>query len=237
MRVETRDRMYLGVRIKADDLFQLADKAVDLMGEPVSIELTVRKSTYEIVANSPADLAAALDEDTYVADSVRFAAHSARGSIRLDISPQRGVGTMFLFLPYLRSWASYLHVRHEVRETADTLFEEASTLLRRRVNRKEGGFPLTLLYTQAFALYIAFLSGRSLFLHPTWEGVGPLFGFLLLVLLIEHLVFAPGVRLRPPPPRRPRWEPSEASVARWTVVAGVLAIPALLIGVVALFTG
>lgn len=231
--------MYFGVRVKAEDLFQLADRAGDLMGEATAVELTVRKSAYEIVANSPADLIASLGEDDYLARSASLTVNSSRGSIRLDISPQRGVGAALLLLPYLRMWASSLHVRHEVSDTANALFDEASTLLRRRVCGKKGGFPLGFLYIQALVLYILLLGGRALFLHPAWESVWGMLGISLFVLLVEHLIFDPTVRLRPRPvqPQRRSWEPSEASVARWTVVAGVLAIPALLIGVVALFTG
>ncbi|MFE9868914.1 hypothetical protein ACFYPZ_40930 [Streptomyces sp. NPDC005506] len=239
MKIETRDRMYLGVRVKAEDVFQLADKAVDLMGETAAVELTVRKEAYEIVANSPSDLIAALGEDDYLARSASLTVNSSRGSIRLDISPQRGVGTARLFIPYLRMWASFLHVRHEVPDTANALFDEASTLLRRRVCGKNGGFPHGFLYTQALVLFLLSAAGRALFLHPTWADVWWILGISLSALLVEHLIFDPTVRLRPHParPQRRSWHPSEASVARWTVIAGVLAIPALLIGVVALFTG
>jgi hypothetical protein len=221
--------MYLGVRVKAEDLFQLADKAVDLMDETAAIELTVRMETYEIVANSPSDLIAALGEDDCLARSASLTVNSSRGSIRLDISPQRGVGTVRLFL----------HVRHEVPDTANALFDEASTLLRRRVCGKKGGFPHVFLYTQALVLFLLSAAGRALFLHPTWADVWWILGISLFALLVEHLIFDPGVTLRPRParPQRRFWQPSEASVARWTVIAGVLAIPALLIGVVALFTG
>ncbi|MET8767956.1 hypothetical protein [Streptomyces sp. NPDC004658] len=237
MRVETRQRRYFGVRVTIEELFQLAYEVGQLLGQPATAELLIRKESCEVVANSVADIRAALGADVFFGRG-RLTVSSSDGSLDLAIGLGEGYGFTYGVLPHRQWWTSHLAIRHREGDVADEMFTKASELLNRR-SKGKGDVPLYLTYTQVIFFGILLLLARSMILQPKLNTFCAILVTYVLAWFVLTPILSTRITIRPWPRRRRfrSWTPSPESVSRWTVIAGVLAVPSIVLSVISLLKG
>ncbi|MFD6939734.1 hypothetical protein ACFWAP_26750 [Streptomyces goshikiensis] len=252
MRVENRSSSYVGIKAPIERLGELADELSRIFGESVSVEYLATLPSYTVSASDVTHLRTELGADVKTVQDLRIvvAATSSGSSARLQVvvGGQKGVGLHRLVALYGRSWVTQLVVEHHDAGVADRAWVEADSRLRKMTatpGTGKGAFSGFYMIWQFFTwagISLSCLKGINSAIEAPgtidrlepWNWVP---GVLLLIGLMsggQNLIFRSRIRVQPIAAPWGSWHPSSSATARWTVVAGVLAVPALLISVVAL---
>ncbi|MFD7504268.1 hypothetical protein [Streptomyces sp. NPDC059850] len=251
MRREWRGGDYFGARPTLAKVKDLINEVVRLFGEDVEIECVTVGRGYYVKASTVDDLVSELDNSVRLIKNLEIrvkCSHTDEAEALLHFGAHPGASRWhmrWLLFPYRMQDVSSWSVKHPdaaiveriAREIRDSFDQMATKLWRFKSGISKWHALVSIPLLSVAGGWLA---------HPWHEGGWGDFQFYFagaamilyrwLVLVFDYRV---EIRVRPPAIASfwTSWNPSNATVARSTVLATVLAVPALVLALVQLFQG
>ncbi|MGW0081208.1 hypothetical protein [Streptomyces sp. NPDC003393] len=245
---QLRSGDFFGAKPKPTKIKEMIDEVAARFGEAVEVECSTTGRTYFAQARSLDDLVDELDASIRTIDNLTVtikAAATRAASVRIQFGVTRGSWKMrWRLFPYTTRGVTFWSVSHPDSTTADKIAEKirqhlaamgkSSWQFRSGISKGWSLTSLFLISVGVNGLVNPELANADL----TTRGLAAAMiavGWLVLVLLY------PGeeIRIRPSAilSAWSSWNPSAATVARSTVLATVLAVPALILAFISIFQG
>ncbi|MCX5527470.1 hypothetical protein OG342_32225 [Streptomyces bobili] len=247
MRRELRGGDFFGVRPNPAKIKELIDEVALRFGEAVETQLSTVEANYRAEAQNLDDLIDELDSSARFINNLHVTIKAVANDhavvhLTFGEQPSRWRFRLGLF-PYRSASVTYWSVTHPDGITADRIAREIHHRLREM--GQKGWRYKSGIWKWNVVAFLPFAFGAFACLFPSPQHSNPqtyIAGVVMLLIFWLNLPaqFEPvKIQVRPPAILRAwsSWHPSSATVARTTVIATVLAVPALLLALVQVFQG